>query len=132
MAQEGAASSALVLLDYKYPILPLNPKFREGLALVSAIFAAVAGLGAHKFAKRSGRLILGWIFLAAALVVLVAIFWLSDEPSSLSRETTSLAARTAYVSLFVFLGGASGGFLRADEPRTRQKRSTDRYCGWQS
>jgi hypothetical protein len=83
----GAASSALVLLDYKYPILPLNPNLRERLALVSAIFAAVAGLGVHQFAKRSGRLILGWIFLTAALVVLVAIFWLSNDPPSLSPQT---------------------------------------------
>ena len=117
----GAVSSALVLLDYKYPILPLNPKLREGLALVSAIFAAVAGLGAHQFAKRSHRLILGWIFLAAALIVLVAIFWLSNEPSSLSPKTISTAARVAYVVFFVFLGAAIGGFLRADQPKTNNK-----------
>jgi hypothetical protein len=116
----GTVSSVLVLADARYSILPLNPGIHEHLWPVAAALAVVAGFGAHRFAKNSGRLILGWIFLALAFFVLIAILLLVVAPS---RDTVSLGAKIAYVSFFVFLGGAAGGFWGGDEQVSAADRS---------
>lgn len=108
----GVVSSALVVVDSKYPILPINPRLHQGLVLVSIILAAVAGFGGRQFAQRSGRLALGWSFLAVAVLVLGLLLWLSSDPASLSPNTIRSLARFGYVLFFLFLGGAFGGFLR--------------------
>lgn len=110
----GIVSSVLVFVESKYPILPLNPKIREDSNYVAAIFAVIAGFGAHRFAKSSGRQIFGWAFLGLAFLDLVVIRWLVGTPP-LSPHTTSMGGTLTYVLFFLFLGGAVGGFLRGDE-----------------
>ena len=107
----GVVSSALVFIEEKYPLLPLNPRIREDGHRVAALLALVAGFGAHQYAKRSGRLKLGWIALVLAIVMVGLIFWFSAGPS-FSPQAVSVSARIVYVLFFVFLGGAIGGFLR--------------------
>jgi len=107
----GLPSSLAALGESKVHVLPMNPRISNHLWWVAAILAALAGFGAHKFAKQKGRLVLGWISLALAIVALLAILVLSREPSWLSPETASLAAHFAYVLFFVFVGGTFGGFL---------------------
>jgi hypothetical protein len=107
----GAASSALVLLDSKYSILPLNPRLRDELLLVSIILAMVAGWGAHQYAKKRNSLLVGGLSLCFAILVLMAILWLRVDQSS-PPARISAAAQGSHVLFFVFLGGAIGGFLR--------------------
>jgi hypothetical protein len=107
----GALSSALVFLESQHPILPLNPRLRGELSVVSAILAAVAGFGAHRYAKTYGRLRLGWVFLTLAVASLMVIIWLSGD-ETMSAYFVSLSARWFYVLFYVFLGGAIGGLLR--------------------
>ena len=107
----GAVSSLAVLAENKYSILHLNPKISEDVGVVSAILAAVAGFGAHQLTKRSGRIVFGWIGLGLCVVTLLVILWLASNPSSLSPETVSYAARATYVLFFTFVGGAIGGFF---------------------
>jgi len=108
----GVVTSALVFIEEKYPLLPVNPRIREDGHRVAALLALVAGFGAHQYAKRSGKIVLGWIGLGLAIVMVLLIFWLSRGPS-ISPQAAALDARIAYVLFFVFLGGAIGGFLRS-------------------
>lgn len=107
----GVISSALVFFETEFPVLPLNPKIREDSNGVAAVVAVIAGFGAHQYAKRSGKLVLGGVALGLALVTIGCIFWLAAG-TALSPHAESIAARVVYVLLFVFLGSAVGGFLR--------------------
>jgi len=108
----GAASSIIALVDYKYPLLPVNPKIRGTLTLVSAIFALLVGIGCHQTAKALRKLWVGWLSISPALAVLGAIFWLASDPSSLSPQAVSLLVKIAYVMFFSLRGGAVGGFFQ--------------------
>ena len=107
----SVVTSALVFLEEKFPVLPLNPRIREDSHRVAALLALVTGFGAHRYAKASGKLVLGWVSLAITIAMVFVIFWLA-RGSSISPQSASLAARFAYVGFFVSLGGAVGGFLR--------------------
>lgn len=107
----GIVTSGLVFIEEKFPLLPLNPRIREDSHRVAALLALVAGFGAHRYAKSSGKLVLGWICLAMTVLSVFLIFWLT-RTSWVSPQSAALAARFAYVFFFVFLGGAIGGFLR--------------------
>jgi hypothetical protein len=97
----GVVTSALVFIEEKYPLLPLNPRIREDGHRVAALLALVAGFGAHQYAKRSGRLRLGWIALVPALVMVGLIYWFAAGPS-FSPQAASLSARIVYVLLLCF------------------------------
>ena len=107
----GAVSALLVAVDSKYPMLPVNPMIRRDLDYVAALLGAVAGFGAYQFAKRSGKLVLGWVFLALTVLALLATLVLTGH-AVLSPEVTSLTVRIAYVLFFLALGGSIGGFLK--------------------
>ena len=106
----GLISSALVFMEDKYPVLPVNPAIREDSHRLAALLALVAGFGAYRYAKGSGKLVLGWVFLATAIVMVGLIFWLSGEPS-ISAQSIRVTARLAYILFFVSVGGSIGGFL---------------------
>ena len=106
----GVVTSALVFVEEKFVLLPLNPRIREDADRVAALLALVTGFGAHRYAKKSGKQVLGWISLGLTILTTITIFWLA-RTTSVSPQTASSAARVAYVLFFVFLGGAVGGFL---------------------
>jgi len=60
------------------------------------VVAVVAGFGAHQYAKRSGKLVLGWVSLALAVIMIGGIFWLTAG-MPFSPHAESIAARVAYV-----------------------------------
>lgn len=116
----GIISSLLVLADEKFSILPLNPVIHEQLWPVAAILGLVAGFGTRQFAKNTGRLFLGAICLGLAFLTVILILILVRAGSG---HGVSLGARVAYLSFFLFIGGAVGGFWRSQTPGTAERKA---------
>src|SRR5207302_2236971 len=84
----GIVTGGLVFLEEKLVLLPLNPRIREQWAHVAALLALVTGFGAHRYAKKTGRQILGWVSVGLTVTTLIVIIWLARS-ASISPQSAS-------------------------------------------
>jgi hypothetical protein len=104
----------LPLLDSNLQFLPVNPKIREDVLVLSIIAALLAGIAAYYSAKKIQpvRYFPGPFGLLLFVISLGAILALAND-ISLGIPTSYISAviRAAYVLFFFSIGSTIGGFL---------------------